>query len=388
MRVLIAPLMAMAESAEPASRARALAAAMVARGWEATLCVPQNSPGSVPNGVRAQPVLVPSPLGLPRALGTKMFPLARRLGLNRRVPMACFDDVLRLTGNTDERYLEAVVRQLRGVMREGNFDAVYSEFGIAATIAARVEGIPVFGTVSYPTQPSYASDPSCAAGVNRVLRSLSMEPVRSPEDVLLMPQMCFVPSCRSMEPFPDGSPVVFTGPFGGMPPKAAVVRRDAVVAYLGNGALTPRKACAVLAKALRGSGLELYVAGLPEGFARGVRTAPRFDFAELLPRAAIFVNHGGQNSVMDGIAHETPQLICPGKVFERRFNADAAVHNGLGVSLEHDCFNEGAVREAIERLVDARKAFQEAASVLRGELVALGGAAKVLSSMESNLDCP
>lgn len=100
----------MAESAGPASRARALAAAMVARGWEATLCVPQNSPGSVPNGVRAQPVLAPSPLGLPRALGTKMFPLARRLGLNRRVPMACFDDVLRLTGNTDERYLEAAVR--------------------------------------------------------------------------------------------------------------------------------------------------------------------------------------------------------------------------------------------------------------------------------------
>ena len=32
MRVLIAPLMAMAESAGPASRARALAAAMVARG--------------------------------------------------------------------------------------------------------------------------------------------------------------------------------------------------------------------------------------------------------------------------------------------------------------------------------------------------------------------
>ena len=75
-------------------------------------------------------------------------------------------------------------------------------------------------------------------------------------------------------------------------------------------------------------------------------------------------------------------------MFERRFNADAAVHNGLGVSLEHDCFNEGAVREAIERLVDARKAFQEAASGLRGELVALGGAAKVLSSMDSNLACP
>ncbi len=68
---------------------------------------------------------------------------------------------------------------------------------------------------------------------------------------------------------------------------------------------------ALLAEALRDSGLELYVAELPEGFAKGVSTAPHFDFAELLPRATVFANHGGQNSLMDRIAYGTPQLICP-----------------------------------------------------------------------------
>lgn len=350
-----------------------------------TLCIPEGSSVAIPDGASAQLVLVPTPLGMPCVVGRRMFPLAQRLGLNRRVSMTCFDDVLRLTGNTNGRYLEAAVRQLRGIIREGHFEAVYSEFNVAAIIAAKVEGVPVFGTTSYPTQPSYASDPATANGVNRVLRSLSMGEVRSPEDVFLMSQVRFVPSCRALEPFPDGGSVIFTGPFAGMPPEAPEVSRDAVVAYLGNGTITPRRACAVLAEALQDSGLELYVAGLPEGFAKGVRTAPHFDFAELLPRAAVFVNHGGQNSVMDGIAYGTPQLICPGKVFERRFNAEAATRNGVGMALEYGRFDVGAVRDAIGRLVDGQKGFQEAASVLRSELAVLGGATRVLEVMESGV---
>ncbi len=384
MRVLVAPMMAMAESSGPTDRARVLAAAMATKGWDVALCVAEGSLGDAPDGVRTVPIRVPTPFGLPRVVGKRMFPLAQRLGLNRRVPIACFDDVLRLTGNVDEHYLESAVRQMRAIIREGRFDAVYSEFNIAVIIAARAEGLPTFGSVSFPTQPSYACNPVTAAGVNRVLRSLSMGEVCSPEEVLLMPKVRFVPSCRAMEPFAEDSPVIFTGPFAGMPPEMPEKRRDAVVVYLGSGTLTPRHACKVLARALQGSGLELYVAGLSQGFMRNVHTAPRFDFAKLLPRAVIFVNHGGQNSVMDGIAYGTPQLICPGQVFERRFNAEAAIRNGLGISLEHECFNEGVVRKAIGRLVDGRKDVQMAASVLRSELSALGGATKVLEVMESH----
>lgn len=51
MRVLVAPLMAMAESAGPATRARALASAMSSRGWKTTLCVPEGFRGTVPADV-------------------------------------------------------------------------------------------------------------------------------------------------------------------------------------------------------------------------------------------------------------------------------------------------------------------------------------------------
>ena len=384
MRVLVAPLMAMAESAGPATRARALASAMASRGWKTTLCVPEGFRGTVPADVSPQPIRTPSPLGIPRTIGRKMFPLAQKLGLNRRVPITCFDDILKLTGNTNRRYLTRAVEQLRKIIQNGRFDAVYSEFNIASIIAAKTEGVPVFGSTSFPTQPSFASDPSSVTGLNRVLRSLSMDPVRSPENILLMPNVRFVPSCPELEPFPAESPVIFTGPFIDLPASTRDTSRDAVVAYFGNGAVTSRRGFAVLAEALRGSGLDLYVAGLPESHAAHLRTAPRFDFSELLPRTAIFVNHGGQNSMMNGIAYGSPQLICPGKVFERRFNAKAAERCGIGLSLEQSCFDVPTVRKTLEQLLEDAAAYRASAESLRNRLSELGGMNRVIDSIARN----
>lgn len=381
MRVLVTPLMAMAESAGSATRARALASTMASRGWKTTLCVPEGFTGMVPTNVNVQPILTPSPLGIPRIIGKKLFPLAQRLGLNRRVPITCFDDVLKLTGNTDKCYLARAVEQLREIIQDGRFEAVYSEFNIASIIAAKAEGVPVFGSTSFPTQPSFASDPSSVVGLNRVLRSLSMDPVRSPEDILLMPNVRFVPSCPELEPFPAESLVIFTGSFIDLPASTLDTPRDAVVAYFGNGAVTPRRGFAVLAEALRGSGLDLYVAGLPESHAAHLHTAPRFDFSELLPRTAIFVNHGGQNSMMDGIAHGSPQLICPGKVFERRFNAKAAERCGIGLSLEQSCFDIPTVRRTLEQLLEDAAGYRASAASLKNRLSELGGANRIVDTI-------
>lgn len=381
MRVLVAPMMAMAESAGPVSRARVLANAMAAKGWQVTLCVPEDASVDVPAGVRAIPVRTSVPLGLPRAVGRRMFPLAQRFGLNRRVSITCFDDVLRLTGNADRRYLSKAVEQLRRIIRDERFDTVYSEFNLAAIIAAKAEGVSVFGTTSFPTQPSFAGNPATVSGVNCVLRSLSMDPVCSPEDVLLMPQVRFVPSCRELEPFPAGSPVIFTGPFTELPASIPEMPRDAVIAYFGNGTVTPRRGFAVLAEALQGTGFDLYVAGLPENHTVHLHTAPRFDFSQLLPRAAVFVHHGGQNSMMDGIAFETPQLICPGRVFERRFNAKAAERCGIGISMEETCFDVRTVREALKRLLEDASGYRASAESLRSQLSGLGGANRVIESI-------
>lgn len=180
MRVLVAPMMAMAESSGPASRSRVLASAMVSRGWQVTLCIPEGFCVAIPDGVSAQPVRLPTPLGMPRVVGKRMFPLAQRLGLNRRVSMTCFDNVLWLTGNTNERYLETAVRQLRGIIREGR-----SRPSIPSSTSPRLSPQKSRAFLSserraIPRSRPTRATPATANGVNRVLRSLSMGEVRSP----------------------------------------------------------------------------------------------------------------------------------------------------------------------------------------------------------------
>lgn len=388
MRLLVAPMLAMAESSGPRARALALAHAAVERKWEATLCVPDDGSLAISDGVTRRPALVPSPLGMPPALGRHTFPLAQRLGLNRHASIRCFDNVLRLTGNADRRYLEAAVSQMRALLQDGGFDAVYSEFNIAAIVAATAEGVPLFGSASLPTRPLFASNPRTGRGVNSVLRSFGLEPVDSPEDLLMWPRMRFVPSCHTLEPFPESDTVTYTGLFGALPTdtRGALSReRNAVVAYLGNGTVTPRRAVRALGAALKGGSLTAYVAGLPEGVYGNVRTAPSFDFSELLPRAVAFLNHGGQNSVMDGIAYRVPQIVCPGKVFERRFNAQSAERAGVGIVLEHGCFDAAHLHATFGELTKRGKAMRDAADALCEEMASLGGASGVLDAIEHSL---
>ena len=40
-----------------------------------------------------------------------------------------------------------------------------------------------------------------------------------------------------------------------------------------------------------------------------------------MPQALVYLNHGGQNSVMTGLIYGVPQIIFPGNIFERQYNA-------------------------------------------------------------------
>ena len=101
-------------------------------------------------------------------------PWPRALGLMGRKPVRSFEEVLWLTGALDERYTRAAVDILRAHMRAIRPDVVYSEFNLAAVIAARAEGIPCVGSGSQPTTPSYASNPRKSAGIRRLLREMGM----------------------------------------------------------------------------------------------------------------------------------------------------------------------------------------------------------------------
>lgn len=364
----------------PWSRAKRVAHAFRDGGHEVTLAWGDDGNCSDPGGPTLE-IPVPSPLGLPDAIARHTFPLASRLGLMGRKPVHSFEEVLWLTGALDERYARAAVEALRTHMRAARPDVVYSEFNLAAIIAARAEGIPCVGSGSQPTTAYYASNPRKSVGIRRLLREMGMPAPASSLSILEGMKRRFIPSSPTLEPR-AGERAVYCG-FLDEPPALTPTPRDCALVYLGAGSVPEGvsvRAGRELAEVLS---CDVYVAGVSEAVqAVGdyeVIYAPRFDFAELLPRARVFVHHGGQNSVMDALSYEVPQVIVPGRVFERQFNAEAAENARCGLTVRAP--RPALIARAARTLV-GEPALTSGIRGVRAELCSLGGGARIVREVE------
>lgn len=364
----------------PWSRAKRVAHAFRDGGHEVTLAWGDDGNCSDPGGPTLE-IPVPSPLGLPDAIARHTFPLASRLGLMGRKPVHSFEEVLWLTGALDERYARAAVEALRTHMRAARPDVVYSEFNLAAIIAARAEGIPCVGSGSQPTTASYASNPRKSVGIRRLLREMGMPAPASSLSILEGMARRFIPSGPTLEPW-AGERAVYCG-FLDEPPALTPTPRDCALVYLGAGSVPEGvsvRAGRELAEVLS---CDVYVAGVPEAVQtvgdHEVTYAPRFDFAELLPRARVMVHHGGQNSSMDALAYEVPQVVVPGRVFERQFNAEAVERTRCGLSVRAP--KPAHIAEAARRLV-GEPALTSGIRGVRAELCSLGGGARIVREVE------
>ena len=364
----------------PWSRAQRVARAFRDGGHEVVLA--WGDDGNCANPVAPTlEIPVPSPLGLPEAIARHTFPLASRLGLMGRKPVRSFEEVLWLTGALDERYTRAAVDALRAHMRAVRPDVVYSEFNLAAVIAARAECIPCVGSGSQPTTASYASNPRKSAGIRRLLREMGMPAPASSLTILEGMRRRFIPSCPTLEPR-AGERAVYCG-FLDEPPALTPTPRDCVLVYLGAGSVPAGVAVRAGRELSEVASCDVYVAGVPEASqvsgGHTVCCAPRFDVAELLPRARVFVHHGGQNSMMDALSYEVPQVIVPGRVFERQFNAEAVENARCGLTVLEP--KPALIARAARTLVD-EPALTSGIRGLREELTSLGGAARIVREVE------
>ena len=197
----------------------------------------------------------------------------------------------------------------------------------------------------------------------------------------------FIPSCPSLEP-DAGKQAIYCGFLGEVPTvDSHSTDRDCAVVYLGSGSVPAGVAVRVGRQISSALGCDVYVAGVPEAVyaAAGhkVHCAPRLNFAELLLRARVMVHHGGQNSMMDALAYQTPQVVVPGRVFERQFNADAVERTRCGLSV---CAPKPAlIAEAALRLVN-ETSLSGGLARLRDELSELGGTERIVSEVEKTLD--
>jgi len=378
--VLVVPMVARSQMGGPWSRAKRVARAFRDGGHEVTIAWGDDGNCVDPGGPTLE-IPVPSPLGLPDAIARHTFPLASRLGLMGRKPVHSFEEVLWLTGALDERYARAAVDALRTHMRAARPDVVYSEFNLAAIIAARAEGIPCVGSGSQPTTTSYASNPRKSAGIRRLLREMGMPAPASSLTILEGMVRRFIPSGPTLEPR-AGERAVYCG-FLDEPPALAPTPRDCALVYLGAGSVPAGVAARAGRKLAEAASCDVYVAGVSEAVhAVGdheVTCAPRFDFSELLPRARVFVHHGGQNSVMDALSHEVPQVIVPGRVFERQFNAEAVENARCGLTVRAS--KPALIARAARTLVD-EPALTSGIRGVRAELSSLGGAARIVREVE------
>ena len=379
-------MLARSQMGGPWSRAQQIARAFLSRGHEVTLAW-GNDGNCVDPVAPTFEIPVPSPLGLPEAIARHTFPLASRLGLMGRKPVHSFEEVLWLTGSLDYRYSCAVVGELREFMRTWSPDVVYSEFNLAAVIAARAEGIPCVGSGSQPTTAAYASNPRKSAGIRRLLREMDMPAPASSLTILEGMKRRFIPSSPSLEP-EARERAIYCGFLGDVPKlDARSTDRDCAVVYLGSGSVPAGVAVRVGRQLSSALGCDVYVAGVPEAVyaAAGhkVHCAPRLNFAELIPRARVMVHHGGQNSMMDALVYQAPQVVVPGRVFERQFNADAVERTRCGLSVRAP--KPALIAEAALRLVD-EPALTSGIRGVRDELSELGGTERIVREVEKILD--
>ena len=123
---------------------------------------------------------------------------------------------------------------------------------------------------------------------------------------------------------------------------------------MGNGTISPKKMLNEIKDAFIGTEYEVYIAslGLEKSDFDNIHVDKRWDFSKLLNDAVLFINHGGQNSMDDGLIYGVPQLICPGRVFERIYNGKSVEDLGAAKVLSIDEFKSEIIKAESEKIIN------------------------------------
>lgn len=385
MKVLIAPMAALAETSGPFSRAKALAIGLLQKGHKPAFCAAKDINFQHVEGIPEYFAPIPSPMGLPMAIGKRAFAIAQRLGIQQRRKVRSFEEVLFIVGAIQERFFAEDVLAVRRAIQEFRPDVVYAEFRPAAIVAARLEKVRVAISYSYPARKEYASSPHFSQGVKRFLHHQGLGDIESVLDIFEWADLKIVPSSYELEPICDPK-VVFTGPFVVPHPLStgSEHEKNAIVVYMGNGSITYPTQLSVLTESFQGKEYQIYIASYQASLADqgNLHMAKRFDFNTLLPSAIAFINHGGQNSVLSGILSGVPQIIFPGNVFERQYNAASVARLGLGKNYTDAQFNPLAITQAVIEMRHQKSYLDNICSV-QAQLRRLGGVDQAIQSLSA-----
>lgn len=383
MKILITPMSAMVETKGPFSRTVLLANEFIKRGHEVALCAAEDPNYHSIENVKNYYAPIPSLLGVPKFIGKNIFKISQLTGLQQRKTINSFEEVLHFVGAINEKHFANDIYCIRKAIQEFKPDVIYSEFRISSIVAAKLENIKVATGYSLPVQKSFACNPEYSKGVNKYLVESGLNKVESVLDIFDWADLKIVPSSYEIEPI-DGENIVFVGPLSLPNTIPTKEEKNKIVAYMGNGTISPMKLIEELTKAFENSKYQIYIATEQvEPYKKNnLNVNKRFNFNELMPEAMAYINHGGQNSIMTGLIYGVPQIICPGNVFERKYNASSIVNLKAGTMLEVNDFNYKIIKEIVDDF-NENSTYANNSKKAGDVLLSLGGATKAVQAIEN-----
>ncbi|MBE6088349.1 MAG: UDP-glucoronosyl and UDP-glucosyl transferase [Clostridium beijerinckii] len=383
MKILIAPMAAMAETSGPFSRAAALCNKLIERKHEVAFCAAEDINYKKIENVKNYYAPIPSPFGMPMSLGKGMFKIGQLLGIQQKKKVNSYEQVLHFVGAITYKHFSEDVSCIRKAILDFKPDVVYAEFRIAAIVASKLENIKVVTGFSYPASKSFASNPEYSTGVKRFIQENKLPPIESALDIFNWADLKIVPSSYELEPINDEN-LVFTGPFFVPNFKPEDHNKNKIIAYMGNGTILPKKVIYTLTQAFEQTNFQIYIATeqVKPYKKNNINVDKRFDFSKLMPESIAYINHGGQNSIMTGLIYGVPQIVCPGNVFERKYNAASISNLKAGVSLETNIFNAETIKKIVNEF-STNNIYADNSKKAGEKLLNLGGTGKAVQAIEN-----
>ena len=86
--------------------------------------------------------------------------------------------------------------------------------------------------------------------------------------------------------------------------------------------------------------------------------------------------------MVEGFLHGVPQLVVPGKVFERKYNANSIAEHHAGLVIEEHEFTAETIRDKAKKIMEEDNMIASAQALGR-KLAKAGGAGKIIREIES-----
>ena len=112
----------------------------------------------------------------------------------------------------------------------------------------------------------------------------------------------------------------------------------------------------------------------------GVRVESYVPQRAVLERSAVVISHGGYGTLLDAIDAAVPLIVVPFGA-DQFLNADAVRRLGIGVVVEEDALSAGAIRDAVDALLDPAAPQRRAIAELRDAWRALPGPAGAVEAV-------